>query len=159
MLSERKKLLSTYYHTHRQNLNLRMLKIAFIYLLLSICWNSIFLLFKIPYSRANIYFLLLSIIVLLTILFTNRLLKIQPTVMQHIVLLFVAFVIICMYFGSGYREAWAYFLLIPILSGLYGDLLILFIYSTIGLIAMLLVGLFFPLVTGIFDSIDISNRI
>jgi hypothetical protein len=159
MLNERQKLLSNYYHTHRQNLNLRILKIAFIYLLLSISWNAIFLFFEIPFSRANINYLVLSMVVLLAVLFANRLLRISPAVMQHIVLLFLVFVISCMYFGSGYRQAGAYFLMLPILAGLYGNLRILFIYAAIGLVTMLYLVRYYPLVPGIFDSIDISNDV
>lgn len=159
MLNERKKLLSTYYNTHRQNLNLQMLKIAFIYLFLSIIWNGIFIFLKLPYSRANINYLFLSMIVLLIILFFNKLIKIKPGYMQHLVLFFLVFVSCCLYFGSGYKEAWGYFLVIPILAGLYGELIISFMYSAIGLITMLIVSLVHPLVSGIFDSIDISNRI
>src|SRR5690242_20687838 len=114
MSSERQQLLSNYYRKHRQNLNIRMLKIVFVYLSLSISWNAIFIFFKIPYSRADISYLVLSMCVLIVILAVNRWLVIKPFMMLHVVLLFVVFVITCMYFGSGYREAWAYFLLIPI---------------------------------------------
>src|SRR4051794_9293580 len=122
MLNERKKLLSTYYNTHRQKLNMRMLKIAFIYLFLSIIWNGIFIFFEIPYSRANINYLYLSMFVLVVILFVNKLIKIKPSYMQHLVLFFLVFVSYCLYYGSGYKEAWGYFLVIPILAGLYGEL-------------------------------------
>jgi hypothetical protein len=159
MLNERKKLLMTYYQTHQRHLSLRMLKIAFIYLLLSIGWNAVFLLFHVPYSRANIYFLLLPMAVLLAILMVNRRFRIQPVLMQHIVLMFLVFVCCCLYFGSGYREAWGYFLTVPIVAGLYGNLRILFIYSSAGLVTMLTVNLMHPLVFGLFDSIDISNRV
>jgi len=159
MPSERKILLTTYYDNHRQNLNLRILEIAFIYLFLSISWNALFLFFHFAFSRANIYYLIASIIVLIIIFGMNKLFKIQPAIMQHIVLLFVVFVICCMYFGSGYREAWAYFLLLPILAALYGNLVILFVYSIIGLVIMVAIWNTHPLIVGIYDSIDISNRI
>jgi hypothetical protein len=159
MLNERKRLLLSYYQTHQRNLSINILKIALIYLLLSIGWNAIFLIFDIAYSRANIYYLLLPLITLLGILVANRLFKIQPIVMQHIVILFLIFVSCCLYFGSGYREAWGYFLAIPILAGLYGNLRILFSYSVVGLITMFMLTLTNPLVSDVFDSIDLSNRV
>ncbi|SFS71962.1 HD domain-containing protein [Paenibacillus sp. BC26] len=158
MLSERKKLLSSYYKTHQRNLSLTILKIALIYLLLSIGWNSVFRLLHMPYSRAEIKFLLFPVAVLVVILLLNRFFKIKPMLMQHIVLSFSVLVICCLYFGSGYREAWGYFLVIPILAGMYGNLRVLFLYSTVGFVMMLGVNLNHPLVTGVFDSIDISNR-
>jgi hypothetical protein len=159
MSSERQKLLSNYYYNHRQNLNLRMLRIAFIYLLLSIVWNTLFYTFQLPLTRASLGTLICAMIVLLVILFANRKFSIPPAVMQHVVLLFLVYVACSLYFGSGYKEAWGYFLTIPILAGLYGNLPILFIYSGIGLVAMLVVGTVHPLVPGVFDSIDTSNRI
>jgi len=159
MLSERMKLLHAYYQTHQRNLSLKILKIALIYLLLSIGWNAVFLMFNIPFSRADIVYLILPLVILLGIMAANRLFRVKPIVMQHIVLLFLVFVSCCLYFGSGYREAWAYFLAIPILSGLYGNLRILFLYSAVGLATMLTSALYYPLVTNVFDSIDLSNRI
>jgi len=159
MLSERKKLLLSYYQTHQRNLSVNILKISLIYLLLSIGWNAVFLIGHIPYSRANIYLLMLPLIILLGVLATNRLFKIKPIVMQHIVILFLLFVSCCLYFGSGYGEAWGYFLAIPILAGLYGNLRILFFYSVVGLITMFTLTLSDPLVSGVFDSIDLSNRV
>jgi hypothetical protein len=159
MLSERKKLLDNYYQTHQRNLSLRMLKIALIYLLLSIAWNAIFLVFHIPYSRADIIYLLLPMFVLLIIIIINHRFKVPPIVMQHIVMFFLVFVSCCLYFGSGYKEAWGYFLAIPILAGLYGNLRILFFYSAVGLFMMIVVLLSHPLVPDVFDSIDISNNV
>ncbi|WP_256758860.1 HD-GYP domain-containing protein [Cohnella sp. WQ 127256] len=159
MLSERKKLLHSYYQDHQRKLSLNILRIALIYLLLSISWNAVFLIFQVQYSRANIYFLLLPLIVLLLVLAVNRIYKIKPIVIQHVVNLFLVFVACCLYYGSGYREAWGYFLAIPILAGLYGNLRVLFLYSTIGLVTMFTVTFADPLVLGVFDSIDFSNRV
>ncbi|MHA6482423.1 HD-GYP domain-containing protein [Paenibacillus sp. strain BS8-2] len=159
MLDERKRLLISYYQTHQRNLSINILKIALIYLLLSIGWNAIFLIFHISYSRANLIYLILPFITLLGILAVNRYLKARPILMQHIVMIFLIFVSCCLYFGSGYREAWGYFLTIPILAGLYGNLRILFVYSVVGLITMFALSLSNPLFTGVLDSIDLSNRI
>lgn len=159
MLNERKRLLHSYYQAHQRNLSTNILKIALIYLLLSIVWNAIFLIFEVSYSRANMFYLVLPMITLLAILAANRFFKAKPIVMQHIVLLFLIFVSCCLYIGSGYREAWGYFLAIPILAGLYGNLRILFFYSVAGLISMFTLTLTNPLVSDVFDSIDLSNRI
>jgi len=76
-----------------------------------------------------------------------------------LVLLFMIFLVITLYFGSGYREAWSFFLLIPLIAGFYGDRIVLAIYSLLGLIAMTYFGERFPHIPGVYDSIDISNRI
>lgn len=77
--------------------------------------------------------------------------------MKHLVLLFVLFVIICLYFGSGYTEAWSYFLLIPIVNSLYGKRLVSIFYSILGIFGLGAVSIYFPI--DYIDSIDISNRI
>ncbi|MER2063376.1 MAG: HD-GYP domain-containing protein, partial [Alkalibacterium sp.] len=72
----------------------------------------------------------------------------------------VVFVIISLYFGSGYSEAWSYFLLIPIISSLYGKRFLSIFYSALGLLSMIFVRIGFPDNTSyIADTIDISNRI
>ncbi|MEK0315773.1 HD-GYP domain-containing protein [Cohnella sp. 56] len=158
-MNERQKLLDSYYQEHQRNLNLNILKIAFAYLLLSLGWNAVFAIFNIHYSRANIEYLLTPVVLLLVLLAADRRFRIRPIVMQHIVMLFLLFVASCLYLGSGYHEAWAYFLAIPILAGLYGNLRILFFYSVAGLAAMFAFTKLQPQVVGGLDSIDLSNRI
>lgn len=159
MLSERKKLLYNYYQGHQKHLSIRMLNIAFFYLLISIAWNLAFLWFDVDYSRAKLSFLLMPLGILLLIMACHRLGYIRPKLMQHVVLVYLIFVACCLYFGSGYNEAWAYFLVIPLIAGLYGNLSILFIYSLIGLAAMIGVNIAVPLLPDVLDAIDLSNRI
>lgn len=66
-------------------------------------------------------------------------------------------VIICLYFGSGYTEAWKYFLLIPIVNSLYGKRLESIFYSILGMFGLGAVSIYFPI--DYIDYIDISNRI
>lgn len=159
MQSERKKLLQSYYQTHQRNLSLNIVKIALIYLTLSIGWNAVFYLFDMPYSRAQIRFLVFPLIVLIGILLINRWLKIKPAVMQHLVLIAIVFGSCCLYFGSGYSEAWGYFLTIPILAGLYGNLRLLFVYTGLGMLTMFTITLLFPIGIVNLDAIDLSNRV
>jgi len=158
MISERQKLLQSYYQTHQSNLSLKILNIACIYLVLSIVWNTVFLFLHVPYSRADLTFLLIPLVANLAIMAAGKMYNVKPIVMQHVVLLFLIFVSCCLYFGSGYKEAWGYFLAIPILAGLYGNLRVLFGYSLIGLATMFALTTAQPLVTGVFDAIDLSNR-
>jgi len=158
MISERQKLLQSYYQTHQSNLSLKILNIAFIYLMLSIAWNTVFLFLHVPYSRADLYFLVPPLVAVVAIKAVGKTFKVKPIVMQHVVLLFLVFVACCLYFGSGYKEAWGYFLAIPILAGLYGNLKVLFAYSLVGLATMFALTTAQPLVSGVFDAIDASNR-
>ncbi|WP_338473068.1 HD-GYP domain-containing protein [Niallia sp. XMNu-256] len=78
--------------------------------------------------------------------------------MKHFVLLFTVFVIICLYLGSGYTESWSYFLLIPVISALYGNRYLSITYSLIGLFCLAVVSIYFPIDSFAVDNIDISNR-
>lgn len=160
MDNEKKQLLLSYYQIHRDNLTRQILKISFIYLLLSITWNSIFLLFSLPYSRANLPILTVCMVVWCGLIIVYRFTNTVSIIMQHIVLLYVVFVVTCLYFGSGYTEAWSFFLLVPLIAGLYADKVVLITYSSIGVVMLFIVSVKFPLESKyVIDSIDLSNRI
>lgn len=73
---------------------------------------------------------------------------------------FSVYIIISLYFGSGYSESWSYFLLIPVVISLYGKKALLLISSTIGFISLTIVSFFFPVGTYYeTDTIDLSNRL
>lgn len=159
LIPDKVKLLGSYYEKHRIQVNLNILKIVLIYLLLSIVWNGIFLLFQLPFSRAQIIPFLICTLGWFVLVGFKHLFHASSRVMQHLILIFVVIVIVCLYFSSGYREAWAYCLIIPMVSAFYGDRPILIIYSMLGMMLMLALGMWYPLIEEVFDSIDLSNRI
>lgn len=159
LIPDKKILLGSYYRTHREQVNINILKIAFIYLFFSVIWNSIFLIFDLPYSRASLNLLIICFVIWFCLVGGKKLFAPSSYIMQHLVLSFVIIVVSSLYFGSGYNEAWSFFLLVPLIAAFYGDLPVLLIYSSIGLVAMTFLGVFYPLVPGIFDEIDIANRI
>ncbi|MCC5895210.1 MAG: HD-GYP domain-containing protein [Alkalibacterium sp.] len=157
---EKEKLLHRLIQNYDKNLNNQILKIAMSYIMLSISWNLLFQWFNIPYSRANISVLIGCLVVLATVFLVFHLTDFPPKIKTHIVLLFVVFVIISLYYGSGYTEAWSYFLLIPIINSLYGKRFLSITYSAMGLLSLITVSIFYPLDTSYSsDGIDISNRI
>ncbi|MFD0715448.1 HD-GYP domain-containing protein [Paenibacillus sp. GCM10027626] len=158
LMTDKSKLLVSYYQKHREQVNNSLLKLAAVYLLLSICWNAFFSLFQLPYSRANLPLLIICIVIWGGLEWGRRQFKLSATVVEHLVILFICFVVCCLYFGSGYREAWGYLLLIPIAAAFYGDRPVLITYSTLGLLLMIILGTSFPLVPG-YDQIDLSNRL
>jgi HD-GYP domain-containing protein (c-di-GMP phosphodiesterase class II) len=157
--NERQRLLHEYLEQHQKTLSLKILNIAFIYLFLSISWNLIFDWFGLEYSRADVIFLIGSFIWLLIIMIYDRFRSIPTGAMPHIILLYVIGVVCSLYFGSGYYEAWAFFLLIPLLTGLYGKRRIMLGYISIGLAAMVYLSLYYPLNYQNIDLIDVSNRV
>ncbi len=159
MLDERKRLLLEISNDHQSDLNRQIVRIVFIYLGLSISWNTIFRVLHVHYSRANLSILLICMVVWLALYTVIRLFHEHTYLIKHIVLIYVIFIITCIYFGSGYREAWSYFLLIPMVTGFYGDSILLIGYSLFGVIVLLTVSIQFPIIPRTFDAIDISNRI
>ncbi|WP_423189859.1 HD-GYP domain-containing protein [Alkalibacterium sp. f15] len=158
--TEKEKLLQKLIMNYHKNLNNQILKISLIYIMLSIGWNSIFQWLDLPYSRANLSVLLLCFSVLSIVLLFFRYTDISKKFKTHVVLLFVIFVGISLYFGSGYSEAWSYFLLIPIINSLYGERMLLISYSLLGLLSLSIVSIGFPMNSYFLaDNIDISNRI
>lgn len=159
MNTERQKLLGEYFENHQQGMSLKILNIALVYLLLSITWNLLFETFDLEYSRAKIPYLLGALLILFGIMLWNRYKPIPPAAMLHVILCFVLVAACSLYFGSGYHEAWSFFLMVPLLTGLYGKRRIMLGYISLGLATMLCLSIVYPL-TGIYiDSIDISNRV
>ncbi|CQR47425.1 Cyclic di-GMP phosphodiesterase response regulator RpfG [Paraliobacillus sp. PM-2] len=156
---EKEQLLKQTFKKHNQKLNHQIFKISFIYIMLSIIWNTIFGWLNLPFSRASVTILLVCISVWLILFFLFRFMTFSPHIIKHIVLLFVMFVIVCLYFGSGYTESWSYFLLVPIINSLYSDRTLSIIYSVFGMLCLAAVSIYFPINSFYIDSIDISNRI
>lgn len=159
-LNEKEQLMHKLIEDYDKNLNNQIIKISSIYIILSISWNLIFRWFNLPFSRADLSILMMIFAVLSTIFLIFRFTRASTKLNTHIVLLSVVFVIISLYFGSGYSEAWSYFLLIPIITSLYGKRFLSIFYSAMGLISMVFVRIGFPgNASYIADTIDISNRI
>lgn len=159
-LNEKEQLMQELIEDYDKNLNNQIIKISSIYIILSIGWNLIFRWFNLPFSRADLGILVMIFAVLSTIFLIFRFTRVTTKVNTHTVLLSVVFVIISLYFGSGYSEAWSYFLLIPIITSLYGKRFLSIFYSALGLLSMVFVRIGFPSTTSyIADTIDISNRI
>lgn len=160
IVNEKEQLLQELLMNYHKNLNDQILKICLIYILLSIGWNLLFRWFDVPYSRADLSILFLCFAVLSVVFLFFRYANISNDTKTHIVLVFVIFVGLCLYFGSGYSEAWSYFLLIPIINSLYGKRILLISYSLLGLISLAVISIGFPVNSYyIADNIDISNRI
>lgn len=159
MNTERQKLLREYFEQHQQGISLRILNIALIYLSLSITWNLLFKNFNLEYSRANIPYLVGALLILAVIMLWNQLKPIPPANILHVILFFVLIVVCSLYFGSGYHEAWSFFLIVPLLTGLYGKRRIMLGYISFGLAIMLYLSIVYPLTGNSIDSIDISNRV
>lgn len=158
-IDERKRIQIALYEVHQNKLNASISKISFAYLALSIIWNSLFTTLHLPYSRADLTLLIACMSVWGTLLVLNRVYPLPIGVMKFMVLGLVLLTIMTLYFGSGYREAWCFFLVIPMIVALYGDFFTLFFFSILGLAAMIALEVYSPLVHNVFDSIDLSNRI
>jgi hypothetical protein len=159
MGQDRKRLLISYYRIHRNVLNNKFLRVSFLYLFLSIIWNSLFLLFNLPYSRADLSILFVCLVVWLCIVLADKYFRMSSLVMQHVIMWFSIFIVISLYYGSGYTESWSFFLILPFIAGLYGEKHLLMIYSTVGCILLYGFSSFTPLPNSAADMIDISNRI
>lgn len=157
--SEKLDVLVNYYKIHNEQVSSKIMLATLIYLFLSVLWNTIFLLFDLPYSRANLLLLLSCLGVGLLLVAAKRFVRSSPHISKHVVLLFIVFIVCSLYFGSGYREAWAFFFLVPLVSGFYGDKIMLFAYSFLGLLLMIYLGHQYPEFTGNSDPIDLSNRV
>jgi hypothetical protein len=159
VITEEQKLLVDLYRDHQDRMNRYFLRISVIYLILSLTWNIVFRWFDLPYSRANLTILTACFAVWCGVAIVQRLLKPPAFLMQHIVQIFNIIVVVCLYFGSGYSESWSFFLIIPLVAGLYGEMKLHYLYSATGAILLWLCSSFYPLPTDAADSIDIANRI
>jgi putative nucleotidyltransferase with HDIG domain len=159
MLELEKKLYNEYFHEHRTKVTTYLFWINLSFLLLSCTWNFFFLVFHLEYSRANFPALLGCLGILLFLRIINHFVKFPSKIKQFLMLAYCAGIITVLYFESGYSESWSFFLVLPLLAGLYGEKRILFYYSFLGLGILSYLSIAAP--TSLYnpDSIDISNRI
>lgn len=159
MIGIEKKLHNEYFNEHRHKVTKYMFWVNAVFFLLSSSWNIIFLLFDLPYSRANIPALLACLGVLILIKVITDPMKLSSKVVQLIMLAYCAAMLIVVYFESGYSESWSFFLIVPLIAGLYGERKILFYYSLLGLFILTYLSIKAPKSMYMPDNIDISNRI
>ncbi|WP_019414425.1 HD-GYP domain-containing protein [Paenisporosarcina sp. TG20] len=159
MVEFEQQLLDQYFHEHRSKITKTLIKIIAFFLFISCSWNLVFDIFNMPYSRANLFMLLVFLGILIGFFIIINLVKINSQIQQFLLLVYCVFLIIGLYFGSGYTESWSYFLIMPLLAGIYGERRLLIYYSIIGGLLLTLVSINFSTSTYIVDSIDISNRI
>jgi putative nucleotidyltransferase with HDIG domain len=144
-----------FFESHNNKLNSQILFLSFIFLSLSVTWNAIFLLMDVTYSRANLPILISCLVVCLLIMGLRKF--IPKEMMVHVVLIFMLFIFTSLYFGSGFSDAWTYYLIVPVIAGFYGSSRILLTYSTVSFILLMGVSIFFRGETNL-DSIDVSNQ-
>ncbi|WP_245308147.1 HD-GYP domain-containing protein [Halalkalibacter urbisdiaboli] len=156
-MKQKDKLLTKYFTEHQYQITQNIFIIMTIYLTLSIFWNVLFTFFDLPYSRANVSYLVTSllIVLLLRIIF----IWIPSMYLPHFILLYALLLFTLIYFSSGYGESWSYFLLMPILAGLFSSRTLLIYYSLIGLMTFSIISFFFPIGDIKIDAIDLSNRL
>lgn len=159
MVEFEQQLLNQYLNEHQSKITKKLVKIIFVFLFISCSWNLLFEIFNMPYSRANIPLFLLLLGILMVLFTIINLVKINSQIQQFLLLIYCVFLIIGLYFGSGYTESWSYFLIMPLLAGIYGERRLLLYYSVIGGLLLTLVSIQFSSSTYIADNIDISNRI
>ncbi|MGM0877111.1 MAG: HD-GYP domain-containing protein [Bacillota bacterium] len=159
MVELEKKLYDEYFHEHRSKVTTYLFWINAVFLLLSCTWNFVFLVFDLEFSRANLPALLVCLGLLLLLRVVNQYVKLPSKVNQYVMLAYCAGVLIVLYFESGYSESWSFFLLLPLLAGIYGERKILFHYSFLGLGIMSYLSIKTPKSQYTPDNIDISNRI
>lgn len=159
MMELEKKLYDEYFHDHRSKVTTYLFWINAVFLLLSCTWNFAFLVFDLAFSRANLSALLVSLGLLLLLRLVNQYVTLPSKVKQYLMLAYCAGLLIVLYFESGYSESWSFFLLLPLLAGIYGERKILFYYSFLGLAIMSYLSIEAPKSQYTPDNIDISNRI
>lgn len=159
MVEFEQKLLDQYLSEHRSKITRNLIKIIAVFLLISSGWNLVFEIFEMPYSRANTPFLLASLGILMVLYIIIHIIKVNSKIQQYLFLTYWVCLLVFLYFGSGYTESWTFFLLIPLLAGIYGERKLLVYYSLIGGFLLTLVTIKFPVSTYVVDSIDTSNRL
>lgn len=159
MIEFEQQLLDQYFHEHRSKITNNLVKLFFIFLIVSSIWNLLFEIFDMPYSRANLPLMLICLAVLFCVFAIINFKITDSKMQQYLFLFYIVFLVISIYFGSGYTESWCYFLFMPLLAGIYGERKLLVGYSIIGGLLLILVSFQYPTSTYSPDSIDVSNRI
>ncbi|MFP7174476.1 HD-GYP domain-containing protein [Priestia filamentosa] len=158
-MAQHTELYEDYFNDHRLKVTTYLYRIIIIFLGLSCVWNTFFYLFQANFSRASLPSFLICLALLIMMGSLKRYIDFKASIYQHMILIYSVGLLIVVYFQSSYSEAWSFFLLLPLLAGIYGEKKTLFYYSLIGLGLLTFFSIKLPKKNYTADGIDISNRI
>lgn len=158
-MAQHTELYEDYFNDHRLKVTTYLYRVIVVFLGLSCAWNMFFYLFQVNFSRASLPSFLICLALLIMMGSIKRYIDFKARIYQHMILIYSVGLLIVVYFQSGYSEAWSFFLLLPLLAGIYGEKKTLFYYSLIGLGLLTFFSIKLPKKNYTADGIDISNRI
>ncbi|AKO93674.1 hypothetical protein BEH_17285 [Priestia filamentosa] len=158
-MAQHTELYEDYFNDHRLKVTTYLYRIIIIFLGLSCVWNTFFYLFQANFSRASLPSFLICLALLIMMGSLKRYIDFKASIYQHMILIYSVGLLIVVYFQSSYSEAWSFFLLLPLLAGIYGEKKTLVYYSLIGLGLLTFFSIKLPKKNYTADGIEISNRI
>ncbi|WP_216700653.1 HD-GYP domain-containing protein [Priestia filamentosa] len=158
-MAQHTELYEDYFNDHRLKVTTYLYRIIIIFLGLSCVWNTFFYLFQANFSRASLPSFLICLALLIMMGSLKRYIDFKASIYQHMILIYSVGLLIVVYFQLSYSEAWSFFLLLPLLAGIYGEKKTLVYYSLIGLGLLTFFSIKLPKKNYTADGIDISNRI
>ncbi|MDT3763895.1 HD-GYP domain-containing protein [Priestia filamentosa] len=158
-MAQHTELYEDYFNDHRLKVTTYLYRIIVVFLGLSCVWNTFFYLFQANFSRASLPSFLICLALLIMMGSLKRYIDFKASIYQHMILIYSVGLLIVVYFQSSYSEAWSFFLLLPLLAGIYGEKKTLVYYSLIGLGLLTFFSIKLPKKNYTADGIDISNRI
>ncbi|MFP3844499.1 HD-GYP domain-containing protein [Priestia filamentosa] len=158
-MAQHTELYEDYFNDHRLKVTTYLYRIIVVFLGLSCVWNTFFYLFQANFSRASLPSFLICLALLIMMGSLKRYIDFKASIYQHMILIYSVGLLIVVYFQSSYSEAWSFFLLLPLLAGIYGEKKTLVYYSLIGLGLLTFFSIKLPKKNYTADGIEISNRI
>jgi len=121
---------------HIRRLNHQIILISLIFITISIGWNVAAQRLNIPYPKAEVMLLAWMLVIWIMIFGVCFFQVFSPRLMALIVNMFMVKSICLLYFALNFHESWTYFLLIPIITSLYGRPVQQILFSLIGFILL-----------------------
>lgn len=121
---------------HTRRLNHQIILISLIFITISIGWNVVAQRLNIPYPKAEVMLLAWMLVIWIMIFGVCFFQVFSPRLMALIVNMFMVKSICLLYFALNFHESWTYFLLIPIITSLYGRPVQQILFSLIGFILL-----------------------
>lgn len=121
---------------HTRRLNHQIILISLIFITISIGWNVAAQRLNIPYPKAEVMLLAWMLVIWIMIFGVCFFQVFSPRLMALIVNMFMVKSICLLYFALNFHESWTYFLLIPIITSLYGRPVQQILFSLIGFILL-----------------------
>ncbi|WP_243385880.1 HD-GYP domain-containing protein [Bacillus kexueae] len=121
---------------HTRRLNHQIILISLIFITISIGWNIAAQRLNIPYPKAEVMLLAWMLVIWIMIFGVCFFQVFSPRLMALIVNMFMVKSICFLYFALNFHESWTYFLLIPIITSLYGRPVQQILFSLIGFILL-----------------------